>query len=326
MRIFLTVIVWLFAASPVWAKSLTVYTYDSFVAEWGPGPKIKAEFEKTCACTVNFVGLVDAVAILGRLKFEGDTTRADVVVGLDAGLVADARASGLFAASDIDTSASEVPGGWTDKTFVPFDYGYFALIYDRTRLADPPKSLEELVAGQATLIIQDPRTSSPGLGFMLWMRKVFGDGAADAWAKLAPRIVTVTNGWSESYGLFLKGEADMVMSYSTSPAYHLTVDKDDRYRAAAFAEGHYLQIEVAARLARSHDPELGQAFLRFLVSDKAQAVLPATQWMYPVRKGVSLPPAFDRLIKISSPLSFSSRAVMDNRADWVAEWQDALSR
>ncbi len=61
------------------------------------------------------------------------------------------------------------------------------------------------------------------------MRQVFGDGAADAWAALAPRIVTVTQGWSEAYGLFLDGEADMVLSYTTSPAYHIAVEDDDRY-------------------------------------------------------------------------------------------------
>ena len=36
---------------------IVIYTYESFASEWGPGPQIKAEFEKTCNCTVTFVGL-----------------------------------------------------------------------------------------------------------------------------------------------------------------------------------------------------------------------------------------------------------------------------
>ncbi len=28
--------------------TLTVYTYDSFAAEWGPGPQIKKNFEAQC--------------------------------------------------------------------------------------------------------------------------------------------------------------------------------------------------------------------------------------------------------------------------------------
>ena len=27
-------------------QELTVYTYESFVSEWGPGPKVKEAFEK----------------------------------------------------------------------------------------------------------------------------------------------------------------------------------------------------------------------------------------------------------------------------------------
>ena len=82
---------------------------------------------------------------------------------------------------------------------------------------------------------------------------IYGDEAGDAWRKLAPKIVTVTQGWSEAYGLFLKGEADMVLSYTTSPAYHIAVEKDPNYKAAIFPEGHYLEIEVAGMTKATDD-------------------------------------------------------------------------
>lgn len=75
------------------------------------------------------------------------------------------------------------------------------------------------------MIYQDPRTSTPGLGLLLWMQKVYGDDAPQAWQKLAKKTVTVTKGWSEAYGLFLKGESDLVLSYTTSPAYHILEEK-----------------------------------------------------------------------------------------------------
>jgi thiamine transport system substrate-binding protein len=75
-------------------KVLTVYTYESFVSEWGPGPKVKEAFEKTCACTVEFVGVADGVALLTRLKLEGETSKADVVLGLDTNLVEEAKQTG----------------------------------------------------------------------------------------------------------------------------------------------------------------------------------------------------------------------------------------
>lgn len=98
------------------------------------------------------------------------------------------------------------------------------------------------------------------------MQKVYGDKTPEAWQKLAAKTVTVTKGWSEAYGLFLKGESDLVLSYTTSPAYHIIAEKKDNYAAANFAEGHYLQVEVAARTAASKQPELAEKFLKFMVS------------------------------------------------------------
>ncbi len=43
------------AARPI----LTVYTYDSFTSDWGPGPQVKAAFEKRCNCILELVGLED---------------------------------------------------------------------------------------------------------------------------------------------------------------------------------------------------------------------------------------------------------------------------
>src|SRR3546814_2836637 len=84
------------------------------------------------------------------------------------------------------------------------------LVYDDEALAEPPGSLKDLVErSDAEILIQDPRTSTPGLGLLLWVRKVYGDRAGEAWAALRPRIVTVSSGWTESYGLFLEGEAPM---------------------------------------------------------------------------------------------------------------------
>ena len=320
MRILLSILALIVAATPLAAKTLTVYTYDSFVPDWGPGPKIKAGFEATCGCTLEFVGLEDAVAILGRLRFEGASTKADVVVGLDTNLVAEAKETGLFAAHGADLAGLEVPRRWADDTFVPYDFGYFAFIYDETRLAAPPASLKALVDGDETLIVQDPRSSSPGLGLMLWMRQVFGDGAADAWAKLAPRIVTVTNGWSEAYGLFLKGEADMVLSYTTSPAYHAVVEGETFITAAPFTDGHYLQMELAAVTASSAQPELARRFIAYLTGEAAQSAIPTTNWMFPVNRDVELPDAFGTLIQPQRTLVFSADEAQANRKAWIAEW------
>lgn len=311
-------------------RTLTVYTYDSFASDWGPGPAIKTGFEKQCGdCTINFVALDSSAGIVNRVQLEGKSTQADVVLGLDTNLMAIAQDTGLLTESGVDTSALELPMDWTSDIFVPFDYGYFAFIYDTAEVDLPPDSFEALINAPDDLkiIIQDPRTSTPGLGLLLWMKSVYGDKAAEKWAALQPRILSVTKGWSESYfSLFLNGEAPMVLSYSTSPGYHMEVDKTERYQAAAFEEGHYLQVEVAALLKDSPNQQLGQEFLRYLVSKEAQQVIPLSNVMYPVVDlGDELPASFNRLIQPASTLQFSPEEVRDNRKQWIDEWLDASS-
>ena len=318
-----------FPAAAAERPTLTVYTYSSFTADWGPGPAIKKAFEAECGCTLDFIGLGDGLEILSRLWLEGERSKADVVLGLDTSMMAEAKATGLLVPHGLDLGHLSLPNVWGDDVFVPFDHGFFAFVYDKTRLDAPPRSLDELVNGDPgeKIIIQDPRTSTPGLGLLLWMRRVYGDGAADAWAKLNRRILTVTKGWSEAYGMFLAGEAPLVLSYTTSPAYHIIAEKDDRFAAAMFAEGHYQQVEVAAAVKTAKQPELARRFLRFVVSPGFQDAIPTGNWMYPVIElGAGLPPAFAALPRPARALSFTPDEVAANRKRWIDEWLEAMSR
>nr|WP_272213561.1 thiamine ABC transporter substrate-binding protein [Marinicella sp. W31]MDC2879521.1 thiamine ABC transporter substrate-binding protein [Marinicella sp. W31] len=78
------------------SKVLTIYTYESFNTEWGPGPLVSQAFEAECDCTVKFVGAEDGVALLNRLKLEGQSSPADIVLGLDNNLIHEAKQTGLL--------------------------------------------------------------------------------------------------------------------------------------------------------------------------------------------------------------------------------------
>lgn len=302
---------------------LTVLTYDSFTAEWGPGPAIEAGFEAECACDLQFQTAVDGTAVLAKLQLEGSASKADVVVGLDTNLTDAARP--LFA--PVTAQPNSLPIAFEDANFIPFDWGWFAFVYDKTKLANPPKSFADLAASDVKIIIQDPRASTPGLGLLMWVKAAYGDQSAKIWADLTDNIVTVTPGWSEAYGMFLAGEADMVLSYTTSPAYHLILESDNTKAAAAFDEGHYLQIEVAGKLASAQQPELADQFLAYLGSDSAQTALITTNWMYPANlPAAGLPKGFETLIQPAKSLIFSAEEAAAIRADAVGEWQAALSQ
>jgi thiamine transport system substrate-binding protein len=319
---FLAVATMASAETPV----LNVLTYESFVAEWGPGPAVEKAFEATCACDLQFTSAGDGAALLARIKLEGAASDADIVLGLDTNLTASATASGLFAPHG-QTPANNLPVAYDDPEFLPYDWGYFAFVYDKTKLAIPPTSFEALARSDLKILIQDPRASTPGLGLLMWVKAAYGDKSAEIWAGLADNIVTVTPGWSESYGMFLEGEADMVLSYTTSPAYHLIAEKDDTKAAAAFDEGHYLQIEVAGKLAASDQPALADQFLAFMGSDAFQSLIPETNWMYPAKTpATGLPAGFETLITPAKSLLIPAADAEAIRAKAIEEWQTALAK
>ncbi len=304
-------------------ETLTVYSYDSFTSDWGAGPKLEKAFEKTCHCDVKFVPFEDGVTMFNRLRLEGDKPKADVIIGLDNNLFKDAQDSGLFAKTAIDISQLNLPIPWKSQTFIPFDWGQYAFIYDNSKLKNPPKSLKALIEDkQLSVIYQDPRTSMVGRGLLAWVNEVYGDKAEDAWKQLAKHTVTVGKGWSETYGAFLKGESDVVLSYITSPLYHQINEKKDNYRAMTFSEGHIVQIEVVAKLKASKHPKLAEQFIAFMLTPESQKVIALSNIMLPVIK-TEIEPRFDafepaKTLAIPTPDKAQSKAQL-------SVWQTAVS-
>lgn len=302
----------------------TVYAPDYFASEWGPGPQIEARFEAICACDLQFV----VGDILPRLMLEGSSTNADVVIGLATDQMAAARATGFFADHGQDLAGLTLPVSWDDRMFLPFNWGETAFVYDNTKLANPPTSFADLLAAPDSLkiAIQDPRSSVSGLALILWVKAVFGDQSADAWRKLRPKILTVTKGWSESYGMFTAGEVDMVLSYTTSPAYHIIAEGDHSKSAAIFAEGNYFTAELAAKLAGSDQPALADDFMAYVLSEDFQGMIATANWSYPAKLAADrLPADFAALPRPEKTLFLSEAEAEALRKSAVDEWVAVMS-
>jgi thiamine transport system substrate-binding protein len=304
---------------------LTVYAGDYFTSEWGPGPMIEEEFEKTCACDLQF----STGDLLPRLLLEGERTKADVVIGLTSDVTAKARATGLFAPHGQDNTALTLPIEWSDDTFLPFNYGHTAFIYNEETMAEPPASFDALLAlpDDVKIVIQDPRTSISGLALVLWVQAVYGDKAGEAWTKLAPKILTVTKDWSASYGLFTDGEADMVLSYTTSPAYHMFAEEDFTKKAAIFPEGHYFMVETVGKIAATDQPELADAFMAYVMSREFQSMIPTANWSLPAALPQADWPEGWATLPLPEKVLFYSEAEAAALQDEAIEtWRNALSQ
>ena len=86
-----------------------------------------------------------------------------------------------------------------------------------------------------------------------------------------------------------------------------------------------MQVEVAAILKNSDQPELAQQFLTFLLTPEVQGIIPTSNWMYPTAKDTPLPEGFETSAKPQGLLLDDAR-IAKHQQDWLKEWVSALSR
>ena len=315
-----------FAANANHASTLTIYTYDSFVSEWGPGPIIKKNFEEKFKTHLEFIPVDSAATLLTKVILEGSSTKADIILGLDMNFLDEANKSDLFSSHKVGNinKQTQLPIEWDSDKFVPYNYGYFAFVYNNKNFINPPSSMDELInSTEARIVIQDPRTSTPGLGLLAWMKAIYGDNAKNEWKKLNKKVISVTKGWTDAYyNFFMTGEADIVLSYTTSPAAHIMFENNFDISASIFEEGNYISIEFAGILKTSKNKKIANDFLKFMLSDDFQSVIPSTNIMYPVNNINNLPDAFKNL-EIPKVLQLNPKEINDNKGDWINEWLNA---
>ncbi len=291
--------------------TLIVYAYSSFTSSWGPGPELAKKFEENCKCEVRLVDGGDGGALISRLKLEGKDSQADVVIGIDETLIPRVK-------KDL---------GWPTQTkFEAYDFGPYAFIYNSEIVKDPPQSLDDLLLPKwkGQILLEDPRLSTAGLGFLLWVVKEKGEGAWDYLKKLKPQIKVVSPSWDLAYGMFKKNQGQLVFSYWSSPAYHIQEENKKQYKGAEFKKGHYMQTEYLVAIPGDKKKDLKTAFIKFMLSPPAQELMPKKNFMYPAIKNTVLTPAFEQLgmPKLLSPLSEKD---LQNLETWLTKWRDIFS-
>ena len=88
-------------------------------------------------------------------------------------------------------------------------------------------------------------------------------------------------------------------------AYHIRYDKTDRYQALTFAEGNMIALEGMGVVKNAPHRAAAHAFIDFMLTEKAQEVLPETQWMYPANTVVQLPESFETVPMPKKSLTIS---------------------
>lgn len=303
---------------------LVVYTHELYIQDWMQvGNPIKKAFESGCNCKIEFITFSNSSSIISRLVLEGESTRADIVLGLSSYILDKAEDTKLFAEINFKPQL-DLPIEWKNKYFLPFEYSYLTLVYNSKKIKyPPPSSLEELINSDLNyqVVIQDPRTSSTGLAAVLWIKEIYGDRSSEIWQKLKKKIHLISRTWGESYSLFAYGQGDLVITNSTSPVYHMLVENNYDYKALKFPEGHVLGFSTMGMLKSSKNKELGEKFMKYVLSKNFQRLIPVNHFMNPaIDIDDEMPKEYNNIPKFDKTYFVDSDTLRKNRDSWIKEW------
>ncbi len=304
-------------------RTLTVYAYDTFCGDWGAAGSVIPAFEEKTGIKVNLVASGAALEMINKVILEGERTECDVILGVTDD-IAD-KAYGLlqpYKSPFIENIDQKLVFD-TESRLIPYDYGAFAFVCDTESNLAKPTCLMDLTKDEykGKVILIDPRTSSVGTGLMMWTYNALGDKWLDWWKTMSQNALTTASGWSSGYGLFTEGEAPLVISYTTSPVYHVMWEDTTRYQAILFSDGHEITIEAAGILKGTKHLEEAKAFIDFLLTD-AQIDLANANSMYPANTSIELPSAYDYAPVPQKVFTGSS----EKATELIDQWVNAIVR
>jgi thiamine transport system substrate-binding protein len=318
---------------------VVLLTHDSFAIS----KEVKERFERESGLRLRILQAGDANETLNRALLTAGDPQGDVIFGIDDSVLSRALDGDLLDDYRPDALAT-VEGAFIPQTdlVTPIDHGEVCLNVDRGWFAGrdlaAPARLEDLTEPRyrGLLVVENPATSSPGLAFLLATVARFGeDGWQDYWRALRANGVVAVDGWEEAYTQQFSGASGspgkrpIVVSYATSPAAEVIFAAKPPAEAptAAVEDGCYRQVEYAGILRGARNEEGARELLEFMLSEPFQADVPGSMFVYPVREGVELPPAFvEHALVPNDPLSLPPDEIDENRDRWVDEWTEIVVR
>jgi thiamine transport system substrate-binding protein len=314
------------------AWEVVLVTYSGYAL---PEAAAKAFTERT-GLKIRVLATDDAGAALGRAILSAGDPEGDLFFGVDTTFLTQATGSDAFTRSK--PAISDLPAQVVDPsgTLVPIDESTVCVNVDSSWFSEkglaPPTTFADLADPRyrGLLVVEDPAASSPGLVFLAATVAEMGDGAPAYWARLRDNDVEISGGWSDAYFSSFTvngGDRPLVVSYASSPPAEVMDSKDPAAtpKSTVMAATCTRQVEYAGVLRGAANPKGAAQLLDEMQSEAWQAALPASNYVFPVRAGVPLPPAFEKFaIRPAHPVELDPAEVGRHRDDWLDRWRDTM--
>ncbi|HVL48555.1 MAG TPA: thiamine ABC transporter substrate-binding protein [Candidatus Thermoplasmatota archaeon] len=321
---------------------VTILSYDAFRSSFN---KLAAQFTNLTNGTAVLITEEDTGRVLQRATLERGAPSFDVIYGIDNVLLGRATRDGVFRAYE-PTLASRIDPAFAlgpKWPATPVSHGYIAVNVDpRANLTI--ETLDDVRAHADRFVTEDPRTSTPGLGFLIATVGVYGedddDDYLDYWKDLFDGGVLVTSSWTDAYVNHFTGgygqwetgarvDRPIVTSYTTSPAYEMYYGYDTLNANVLAPNATFHQIQTMGVANGTKNLAAAEAWIEFTLTDAFQATLAEQEAIYPVARSVSVESVFagrDPAPGTFQPAPFDV-ATLDAKVEgWVRAWTDLYER
>lgn len=313
-------------------------THDSFDLS----AELLADFEQESGIRVEVFKAGDGGEIVNKAILARDAPLADVLFGVDNTFLSRALENDIFLPYESPLLANVPTNLQVDPQHLvsPVDFGDICLNYDVAwfveRDLSPPADLDDLLepAYRGLTVVQNPATSTPGLGFMLATIEAFGeDGYLDYWRALADNDVLVVDGWEQAYYSHFtaasEGDRPIVVSYASSPVaevYFAEQPPPTAPTAAVVADGAcFRQIEFVGILRGTEVEEAAQRLVDFMLDRAFQEDIPLKMFVYPANATAVLPDVYLEHGRLSeAPAQMSPDRIAANREAWLRAWTETV--
>ena len=298
---------------------VVLVAYDAFTPEEG----IFDDFTKDTGVTVKVITAGDTGTMVSKAILTAGTPEGDVMWGIDNTFLSRAQKANVL------------------TNYMPVDEGDICVNYDKNWFASRnipvPKSFEDLAKPtyKNLLVVQDPTTSSPGLGFLLGTIAHFGEEKwVDYWASLTQNNVKVVSDWTSAYtvefsGSSGKGKYPLVVSYGSSPPAEVLYSATpiDEPPTGVIEDTCFRQTEYVGVLRGTKNKEIAQKLVDYLLDTKFQESMPLTLFVFPVNPNAQLPKLFtDFAVRPETPLTLAPSDIEKNRDTWIDAWRSLVLR
>ena len=250
----------------------------------------------------------DTAELLPTILEEGDNSRADVFISQDAGALGALAGEGLLAElpedllDDVDARFRDDGGRWVGVTGRARVIAYNT---EKVTATDLPESVFGVLEPRWRGKVGFAPTNASFIAFVSSLRESAGEARARAFVQgLADSGAKRYDGNVQVLDAVASGEVELGL-VNHYYLYNEFKERPDAPVANHFpgqkgGEGTFVNISGAAILERSERREAAEAFVRFLVSRKAQEYFRAEVSEYPLASGVEAIPELPPLTALKT--------------------------